>query len=102
MSVTVYAHLPSEIRRRVGARQVTVQVPEPATFESVIRRLASEVDPSFLEVLSPEGDGGRRGARRPWMRHVLVNDRWLDLPRDLAVELRDEDHLYFIQPVAGG
>lgn len=104
MSPGIRVHLPLEVRRRAGWREVSIEAPEPATLRTVIRRLASEVDPCFLELLeqSEGGAGGRGAGSRPWMRHVLLNDRWLELPRDLEVELHDGDRVYFIQPVAGG
>ena len=75
---------------------VPVEIDGAPTVETALRDLAARCDPCFLELL----DG--RPKSQPWLHWVMLNDRRLVLPDELAAPVSDGDRLYFLRPTAGG
>ena len=67
-----------------------------ASLAELLAYLAEHVDARFAD-LATRGTTGNS-----WINNVLINDRRMDLPRDLHIDLHDGDQVRFIQPIAGG
>jgi len=92
----IRVHLPAHLRKQKGQRVLEVDLGPGSTLEDLLLYLADNTDKRFAD-LAARGTSGNA-----WINNVVLNDRRLELPRDLPLELSDGDRVYFIHPIAGG
>jgi molybdopterin converting factor small subunit len=91
----VLVYVFGNLHRHTGQARIDVRVKPGTTLEGLFQHLAEQYDERFLDAC----------VRRPGERSisvVLLNGHTLHLPRDLQRELKREDVLHLIPPIAGG
>jgi len=93
--IKVLVYVFDDLQRRTGRARIDVRLKPGTTLEGLFQHLGEQYDQRFPDVC----------AHRPGERSisvVLLNGHTLHLPRDLQRELKGEDVLHLIPPIAGG
>ena len=96
MSPNVTVHLPAYIARHKGRSVFQVEMPPGSLVRDLLLRLSTECDSRFADLVE-KGTAGNL-----WINNLLLTGRRLELPRDLPLQLNDNDDFCVMYLIGGG